>query len=84
MFIGFANFYQYFIKSFSRIAVLLSLLLKKTESLDSAVKVCKTNNNKVVKVNSRDNKTFKNLFTFKKSENNKFNNSTYMPNIRTI
>ena len=39
VFIGFANFYQNFIQGFSRIAALLTSMLKKTRSLNLALKV---------------------------------------------
>ena len=38
-------------------------------------------NNEFVKVGSKDNGTIKNLSKFKKSENNKFEILTYIPNI---
>ena len=63
MFIDFANFYQRFIKGFSKIAILFISLLKITKSSNLALKTFKSNNNKVVSdSNSRANKTVINLF----------------------
>ena len=47
VFIGFANFYQRFIQGFSKIAVLFTLMLKTTRSLDLAARLG-TNDDKVV------------------------------------
>ena len=48
MFIGFANFYQRFIQGFSRIAALLTLLLKATGSSNLVSKAFKVDDNEVV------------------------------------
>ena len=80
MFIGFANFYQYFIQSFSKIAVLFPSLLKATRLSKLALKAFKVDNNKIIgDDDSRANKTFMNL-----SKNNKSRDLTYMPNIGAI
>ena len=76
MFIGFTNFYQYFIQSFSRITALFTLLLKATGLLDWAPKTFGADNNKVVRVGGRANRTVMNL-----SKNEKSRNLTHMPNI---
>ena len=47
-----------------------------------ALKTSMTDNNKVVEIDCRANKTFKNLFKSKKSKNNKSKNLTYMLNIK--
>ena len=80
MFIDFANFYRQFIKGFSRIAVLLTSLLKTTGLSESAPKTFKVDDNKVVvDGGSRANEMFVNL-----SKNNKSRNLICMPNIGAI
>ena len=79
VFIGFANFYQYFIQSFSRIAILLILLLKIIWLLDLASKALRTDNNEVIRISDRTNKTIVNL-----SKNKKFRNFICVSNIRAI
>ena len=69
VFIGFANFYQYFIQDFSKIAALFTLLLKAIESSNLALKILKVNNNKIVGVSDRTNGMVINLFKNKKSRN---------------
>ena len=76
MFIDFANFYQRYIQGFSRIATLLTLLLKATGSSDLALKVFRADNNEVVRVGGRANRTVVNL-----SKNKKSRNLTRVPNI---
>ena len=61
VFIGFANFYRRFIRGFSKIAALLTLLLKAIGLSDSAPKVFKADNDEIVRVNSRANGTVANL-----------------------
>ena len=80
-FIYFANFYQYFIQSFGKIAALLIFLLKTTWLFEElALKVFKTDDNKIVNVNnSRTKKTVVNS-----SKNTKFRNLIYIPKIKTI
>lgn len=84
IFIGFSNFYQYFIQSFSRIATLFTLLLKTTKLFEIlAPKIIRANDNKIVRgVGGRKvNKTVKNLFKSKKFENNKSEILMYFSNI---
>ena len=57
IFIGFINFYQRFIQSFSRIAILLTLLLKTTRLLNLVFKAFIANDNKIIKVDNKTNKT---------------------------
>ena len=78
VFIGFANFYQYFIQSFSRIAALLTLMLKTTRlSKTLAPKAFKAGNNEVVRGDGdRANEIVMDL-----SKNKKSKKSTRMPNI---
>ena len=76
MFIGFANFYQRFLWNFSKIVILLTLLLKTTISLDFVLKAFKANDMEVVEISDRANETLVNL-----SKNNKSKNLTCMPNI---
>ena len=83
MFIGFANFYQRFIQGFSRIATLLTSMLKTTRSLKVlAPKLFRASDNKIVEVGSKADKTVRNLSKFKGSKNNKSENLTRIPNIR--
>ena len=80
MFIGFANFYQHFIKNFSKIATLLTFLLKTIRLSNLISKALKADDNEVVNSgNVRANKTVVNL-----SKNNKFRNSIYISNIKAI
>ena len=81
MFIGFANFYQCFTQSFSKIALLLTSLLKITRLLNSASKTFKIDDNEVVGIDdgSKVNKTIVNL-----SKNNKSKNLIYILNIKAI
>ena len=75
VFIGFANFYWRFIQGFSRIAVLLTSLLKTTGSSDeSASKAFRADDDEVV--GGRANETVVNS-----SKNDKSRNSTRVPNI---
>ena len=68
VFIGFANFYQRFTQGFSRIATLLTSLLKTTGlSKESAPKLFRADNNEVVEVGSRVNEIVVNLSKNKKS-----------------
>ena len=69
VFIDFANFYWCFIQGFSKIAALLTLLLKAIGSSNSAPKAFKANDNEIVGVGSKVNRTFVNLFKNKKSRN---------------
>ena len=49
IFIGFANFYRHFIQGFSKIAALLTSMLKTTTSFEkSTLKVLKPDNNEVI------------------------------------
>ena len=52
VFIGFANVYQQFIQSFSKIAGPLTSILKITRLLDLALRKLQTNDNEVVRSNS--------------------------------
>ena len=79
MLIRFVNFYWHFIQGFSRIAALLTLLLKVTILSDSALKAFRADNNEIVEVGGRANRTVINL-----SKNKKFRNSTCVPNIGAI
>ena len=78
MFIDFANFYQRFFQSVSRIVALLTSLLKTTESSKLVPKTFRGDDNEVVDDDdSKINKMVVNLF-----KNYKSRNSTYIPNIR--
>ena len=79
MFIGFAKFYQCFIKGFSRIAALLTSLLKTIRLSNSASKTFRADDNKVVGSGGRANETVRNL-----SKNDKSRNSTRVSNIGAI
>ena len=68
VFIGFANFYQRFIRGFSKIATPLTSILKMMRSSDLALKL-RANNNKVVRSGSKAND--RNLSKFIKSKNAK-------------
>lgn len=62
MSLGFANFYQHFIQSFIRIAVLFTSMLKTTrlsKLLD--LKAFRADNDKIVGSGGKANKTIKNL-----------------------
>ena len=62
VFIYFANFYRRFIQGFSKIAALLTSMLKTTESSKVlAPKTFRANGNEVIEVCGRANKMFKNL-----------------------
>ena len=78
VFIGFANFYQRFIQSFSKIAVSLISMLKTTWSFEElAPKAFRASNNEVVgNDDSRADETVIDL-----SKNKKSRKSTHMPNI---
>ena len=78
IFIGFTNFYQRFIQGFSRIAALLTSILKTTESSkESAPRAFRAGNNKVVEGSSgRADKMVVNL-----SKNKKSKKLTCVPNI---
>ena len=69
MFIGFINFYQRFIKDFNRIAISLIFLIKTTGSSNLALKAFKSDDNKIVGVDGRTNRTVVNLFKNEKSRN---------------
>ena len=56
-------------------------MLKATKLLDLALKAFRTDDNKIVEVDSKTSKTSKNVSKFKKSKNDKCKNSTCMPNI---
>ena len=74
MFIYFINFYKCFIYAFSRITILLTLILKATSSYNKwASKPFRADNNEFMKDNDgRANDTVVNLFKFNKSKNDKF------------
>ena len=75
VFIGFVNFYQCFIRGFSKIATPLISMLKTTRSSEkSAPRAFKAGNNKVVE--GGGNETVVNLF-----KNEKSRKLTHMPNI---
>ena len=80
MFIGFTNFYRHFIQGFSRIAASLTSLLKTTGLSKSALKVFKTDDDKIV--GSRDGRT--NGIVVNLSKNKKSRNLTYVLNIGLI
>ena len=83
VFIDFANFYQYFIQAFSKIAISLSLMLKTTRlSEELALKAFKTDNNKVV--GNDDNGVDKIVIGLSKFKNMKFWKLTYVLNIGAI
>ena len=79
MFLRFVNFNQYIIKDFSKIIVLLTLLLKEIGSLNSTPKAFKFDDNKAVSVSSRANQTIVNS-----SKNNKSKNLMRLPNIGAL
>ena len=80
MFIGFANFYQSFIQGFSKIAALLTSMLKTTKSFEElAPKAFKANNNKVVEGDGKAEKTVVNSSKFKNEKSRKL---MCMPNIK--
>ena len=81
MFIGFINFFQFFIQKFSKIAILFIFLLKITKLFKKlAPKMLKTNNNEFVGSSSNEaNETTVNL-----SKNNKSRNLTCMLNIKAM
>ena len=81
MFISFANFYQYFIQYFSKIAILLIFLLKRTGLFYKLnLKILRADDNEIIgDNNSRINKTVVNLY-----KNNKFKKLMYIPNIRAM
>ena len=78
VFISFANFYQRFIQGFSRIAALLTSMLKTTRSFEElALKAFRTGNNKVVGGGGgKANETVVNL-----SKNEKSKKLSHMPNV---
>ena len=81
MFIGFANFYQRFIQNFSRIAILLTFLLKTTKSFkQSTLKTLEVNNNKIVS----DGDDRANTIVMNLSKSKKFRNSICISNIKAI
>ena len=81
VFIGFANFYWRFIQGFSRIAVLLTSILKITRSSEKlALRAFRTDNNKVVRGGgSRADETVVNL-----SKNEKSKKSMRVPNVEAM
>ena len=79
VFIGFANFYWYFIQGFSRIVTLLILWLKAIGLPNLVLKAFNADDNKIVKVGDKANKTVINL-----SKNKKSRNLTRISNIRAI
>ena len=79
VFISFANFYRRFIQGFSRIAALLTSMLKTIRSSEtSAPRIFRADNDEIVKDGGgRANETIVDL-----SKNEKSRKSTRMPNIR--
>ena len=65
VFIGFPNFYWRFIQGFSKIAALLTLMLKTTGLLDSALRRLEANGDEVIRSDHDD----RNLSKSKKSKN---------------
>ena len=80
VFIGFANFYQRFIQGFSKIATLLTSMLKTTRLFDDlAPKVFKADGNKIVGGDSgRADETGKNSSKSKKLKNEKSEDLMYI------
>ena len=76
IFVWFTNFYQCFIQVFSKIAILLILLLKATGLSNLAPKKFRANNNKIVGISSRANE-----MVINSSKNNTSRKLTCMPNI---
>ena len=64
------------IQDFNKITILSILLLKTTRLSNLVLKVFKADDNEVVKIGNKINKTVINLF-----KNNKSRNLTYIPNI---
>ena len=63
MFIGFPNFYQYFIQGFSKITALLTFMLKTTGSSKKSIsKTFRANDNEVVGDGSKTNETVRNSY----------------------
>ena len=82
VFIGFANFYQRFIQSFSKIAIVFISLLKTTRSFkELAPKAFKVDNNEFVDGDS-NNKT--NEIVVNVSKNNKSKSLMRLPNIGAL
>ena len=78
VFISFANFYQCFIQSFNRIAILLIFLLKIIELSNLVLKVFRADENKIVIIGgSRANRMVVNS-----SKNKKSKKLTRVPNIK--
>ena len=72
VFIGFINFYQYFIRDFSRLATSLTLILKTTQSSDLAPRKLRTN--EVIRGGGKAN----NRNLSKESKNAKFSIQIYI------
>ena len=79
MFISLSNFYQRFIQSFNKIAILLILLLKIIRLLDLALKTFRIDNKRIIEVDNKTNKIAINSF-----KNNNFKKLLHMPNIKAI
>ena len=78
VFIGFANFYQYFIRGFSRIAAPFTLMLKTTRSSGLAPRGVE---DEIVWDYGNVDETIRNLSKSRKSKNNKSENLTRVPTI---
>lgn len=83
LFLGFANFNYYFIKSFNKIAILLSIILKTTKLFTkSALIAIEIDVNKVVGIENRSKPglfRFKKMKIIKSKHPAKSKNSTNLP-----
>ena len=82
VFIGFANFYQHFIKGFSRITAPLTSILKTTGLFGLAPR--KTEDKVVGGGGGRVDKTMRNLFKSRNLKNNKSGNLMHVPTIKAM
>ena len=78
MFISFINFYWYFIQDFSKITIFFSSILKIFGLPNTVLKSFGTNDNEIIQIDGKANKTFKNLYKSKKSKKKKSGNLTYI------
>lgn len=77
-------FYQCFIWNFSKIAILLILILKTTILIDLIPKILGIDNNEVVRDRNKADKMFKIFSKYKKLKNNKSENLVHISNIEVM